>query len=254
MPVCIAGMHRSGTSMLAKLLHLCGLSLGRPEDLMDPAPDNPDGFWENRRFVTVNEELLAASGGAWDRPPAQGVRWTTERTRGARQQAATLVDELVGRGRWGWKDPRNSLTLAFWRDLLPDLRVVIALRNPLEVAASLHRRNAMPTGDALRLWLAYNRRVLEDSTRERRLITPFAGYFDDPERELRLVLGFLDLSPPTSAISAACAAVDERKRHARFTADDLLRPHVPSPVVELYGAMCDEARAARENGDRACVC
>ena len=112
----------------------------------------------------------------------------------------------------------------------------------------------MPRSDALRLWLVYNRRVLEDSIREQRLISPFAGYFEDPERELRAVLEFLDLGAPADVVSAACAAVDGKKRHARFTADDLRRPHVPRPVIELYGAMCDETRAARENGDRACVC
>jgi hypothetical protein len=254
MPVCIAGMHRSGTSMLAKLLHLCGLSLGPPEDLMEPAADNPDGFWENRRFVAVNEELLAASGGDWDRPPAERLRRTIARNPDLRQRAAALVDELAGREPWGWKDPRNSLTLALWRELLPELRVVIALRNPLEVAASLQRRNSMPTRDALRLWLVYNRRVLEDSIPERRVISPFAGYFEDPEQELCEVLEFLDLRAPADVVSAACAAVDATKRHARFTADDLRRSHVPGPVIELYGAMCDETRAAREHGDRACVC
>src|SRR5437867_8557509 len=119
MPVCIAGMHRSGTSMLAKLLHLCGLSLGRPGDLMDPAPDNPDGFWENRRFVAVNDELLEENGGAWDRPPAGRIEWTTGRSRRLRDETEGIVGELADVEPWGWKDPRNSLTLPFWLELVP---------------------------------------------------------------------------------------------------------------------------------------
>ena len=45
--VCVAGAHRSGTSMLARLLHSCGLYLGPDTDLMPGRADNPDGFWEN---------------------------------------------------------------------------------------------------------------------------------------------------------------------------------------------------------------
>ena len=45
-PICIAGAHRSGTSMVMRLLHECGLYLGAESDLMPAQADNPDGFWE----------------------------------------------------------------------------------------------------------------------------------------------------------------------------------------------------------------
>src|SRR5438874_12045488 len=65
----IAGAHLSGTSMLARLLHTCGLYLG-PESASAPGRgDNPDGFWENRWFVALKDEVLNELGGAWDRPP-----------------------------------------------------------------------------------------------------------------------------------------------------------------------------------------
>src|SRR5262249_23640698 len=67
--VCIAGMHRSGTSMVARLLNLCGLYLGEDEDLMPSAADNPEGFWENLHFVDLNEKILSALQGGWDMPP-----------------------------------------------------------------------------------------------------------------------------------------------------------------------------------------
>jgi hypothetical protein len=53
MPVCIAGMHRSGTSMVTRLLHMCGLFLGSEDDLYPQAPDNLEGFWEDTHFVRV---------------------------------------------------------------------------------------------------------------------------------------------------------------------------------------------------------
>ena len=66
---CITGAHRSGTSMVARLLHTCGLDLGPKADLMPPAFDNPDGFWEKLNFVAMNDELLNELSGAWDLPP-----------------------------------------------------------------------------------------------------------------------------------------------------------------------------------------
>src|SRR6266481_10096071 len=64
-PVCIAGMHRSGTSMVAQLLNLCGLFLGNKEDMWGPTPANPEGHWEHVGFTRVNVELLNALRCGW---------------------------------------------------------------------------------------------------------------------------------------------------------------------------------------------
>lgn len=44
MRICIGEMYRSGTSMVTRLLHLCGLYLGQEHDLMFPASDDRNGF------------------------------------------------------------------------------------------------------------------------------------------------------------------------------------------------------------------
>ena len=60
--LCILGMHRSGTSMVSYILHLCGLDLGPPDQLMPPTEANPLGYWEHTGFVEVNDALLTALG------------------------------------------------------------------------------------------------------------------------------------------------------------------------------------------------
>ena len=55
--------------MVARLLHSCGLYSGPDSDLVPGRADNPDGFWENRCFVALNDEVLNELGGAWDLPP-----------------------------------------------------------------------------------------------------------------------------------------------------------------------------------------
>ena len=49
--ICIAGAHRSGTSMVTRLLHCCGLELGPESELMPAQADNPEGFWEHLHLV-----------------------------------------------------------------------------------------------------------------------------------------------------------------------------------------------------------
>ena len=46
--VIVLGMHRSGTSALARVVNLLGVSLGRTDDMMQPNEINPKGFWENQ--------------------------------------------------------------------------------------------------------------------------------------------------------------------------------------------------------------
>ncbi|HEY2681804.1 MAG TPA: hypothetical protein VGI59_10820, partial [Candidatus Udaeobacter sp.] len=137
MAICIAGAHRSGTSMVTRLLHGCGLYLGSKDALMPPQADNPDGFWEHLGFVALNDELLEALGGAWDLPPRTNENLSDERLDPLRMKARLLIEAFHSAQIWGWKDPRNSLTLSFWEELLPGLKTLVIVRNPLEVAYSM---------------------------------------------------------------------------------------------------------------------
>ena len=101
---------------------------------MPPQVDNPGGFWEHLSFVALNDELLEALGGAWDLPPKSNESLSDERLDVLRTKARLLIEVFQSAQIWGWKDPRNSLTLPFWEDLLPGLKTLIIVRNPLEVA------------------------------------------------------------------------------------------------------------------------
>ena len=114
--LCVMGMHRSGTSMITRLLQLAGLYLGDEADLMPATTDNQDGFWENLKFVRVNDQLLNELGGGWDYPVSFPQQWATDaRLLPVKNAAESVVAEFVGRDHWGWKDPRSSLVLPFWQ-------------------------------------------------------------------------------------------------------------------------------------------
>src|SRR5437899_8959248 len=99
-------------------------------------------------------------------------------------KAQLLIEGFESAGLWGWKDPRNSLTLPFWQDLLPGLRTLIVVRNPLEVAHSMRERNGTSYSFALRLWEIYNRRLVEVANEKDRLVTGYDAFFEDTESEM----------------------------------------------------------------------
>ena len=157
MPVAIAGMHRSGTSMVARLLNLCGVYLGTDSEVSSPTSGDNAGYAEHRGFVDLNDEILEQLGGAWDKPPHVDDGWEHAPSLiPLRARAADLVQRFSGHDPWGWKDPRTSLTVPFWRDLVADCRVVVCLRNPLEVYRSLNARAFSSRAFTLELWQVYN--------------------------------------------------------------------------------------------------
>lgn len=154
----VTGMHRSGTSAVAALAEAVGADLGDPDSLLPPAPDNPRGFFELREFKAVNDQLLQAFGGTWERPPALPAGWENNPDLGGLVDRATaILDELEVRGTdvVVLKDPRASLTLPFWRLVRRIDGTVLPLRDPHGVAASLARRNDMPAETTARLWWTY---------------------------------------------------------------------------------------------------
>src|SRR5437870_8336735 len=137
--ICVLGMHRSGTSLITRVLSLLGMYLGPSEHLMKPNQFNPKGFWEHQSIVDLDDEILKRLEGSWCDPPSFSAGWEgSSQFADLRQQARALIqNDFDAAMCWGWKDPRTCLTLPFWKQLLPPLRYVICLRNPVDVARSL---------------------------------------------------------------------------------------------------------------------
>lgn len=257
MPVCIAGMHRSGTSMVARLLNRCGVSLGPEGELLPAAPDNPEGFWENRRFLAVNEVILSKLGGSWAKPPRFVRGWeTTAPIAPLLTHARALRASFEPEGLWGWKDPVNSLTLPFWRCAIPDIAVVVCVRHPRDVVASLQARHGCSEEVGLELWRRYAERLLGDRGTEPHVVTHYDAYFEDGAQELRRVLVALGLPANERTISRALGSRRPRLRHHHSTR---ARAALPPEVAIPYTVLCNEAgrrpetstRRVRATGDHA---
>jgi hypothetical protein len=147
-PVIFIGMHRSGTSMLGRLLEELGMFFGALKD------ENNEALF----FQNLNEWLLSQCGGRWDNPAPfnkyfwrsdEAVKWTELYIRNLLAsprciQFLGVRFALGGIGGlsmpWGWKDPRNTFTLPIWLRIFPEAKVVSIERNGVDVAQSLRAR------------------------------------------------------------------------------------------------------------------
>src|SRR5260370_25495880 len=116
-------MHRSGTSLVTRLVNLLGVYLGPAERMLEPRPDNPKGFWEHQEINDINDELFARFGGSYFSPPDFPIGWQdSPKLQDLRERASKLfAEEFANVPSWGWKDPRTLLTPAFWRRMTPPL-------------------------------------------------------------------------------------------------------------------------------------
>lgn len=241
-PVIIAGMHRSGTSMVSRLLRDCGVYLGKEDSLAGSSADNENGFWENLRLVQVNEAVLAELGASWDLPLPFPEDWMDNEQLFRLRLRADLATKALRRSDfWGWKDPRNSLTLPFWRTLFPQMRVVICVRNPFEVALSLRKRNNTSNEMGLTLWAIYNQRLLEATSPQERVVTHYDAYFHQPQSELRRVAEFLGVRISDEELRQSTSSVKPESRHNSFGADHLIEFGASSEVISTYTALCEES-------------
>jgi hypothetical protein len=225
--------------MVTRLLQACGLFLGREEELGFDS-NNGEPHFENVRFVALNDEILSRLGGSWNSPPDFPTGWETmPELEALTVQARKLTKRLSNQCYWGWKDPRNSLTLPFWRRIVPDLGVVICLRNPFEVGHSLRKRGDLIGMPLFLLWLTYYRELLSAIPPQQRVITHYESYFHDPATELQRVANRIGLEVPADVITRACVHISDDLRHHRTT--ELSGIDVPDEVLAMYLRLCQEA-------------
>ncbi|SIQ82873.1 MULTISPECIES: sulfotransferase family protein [Acidiphilium] len=176
--ILVLGMHRSGTSALTRVISLCGADL--PATLMPPAAgDNETGFWEPQALVDLHDEVLAAMGSSWRDVRGMPADWfdSAAAVPFRERLAALLVAEYRDAAVFVVKDPRLCRLLPLWLPVLAALgiapRVVVPVRHPLEVAASLHRREGFDAGRAQALWRSH---VLVAERESRGLVRCFVTY------------------------------------------------------------------------------
>jgi hypothetical protein len=155
-------MHRSGTSLVARILLGAGGDLGDPKGFYPPDKWNKDGYFEQTDIHSVNMALVNGRFGrlAYLKLPAE--RTVIQRSAALRKKILKISRDYSGRI---VKENRFCVTLSGWRSQGATFsRVLVVFREPFEVARSLGKRNHIPSWLAYRLWCQHYERLESGSS------------------------------------------------------------------------------------------
>ncbi len=188
--VVVLGMHRSGTSALARVLNILGCAA--PKTLLKEDESNAAGYWESLPIAQFNDRVLDAGGSTWHDWQRFGVGWDKSPVYQSflTEACALLASEFGTSPLILLKDPRITPLFSFWRSVFEAYDIsphcIVTLRNPVEVAASLAKRNNFSTLKSLLIWLRYTLDAERLSRGHPRAFVTYDGLLQDfrnvPER------------------------------------------------------------------------
>jgi hypothetical protein len=187
MQIIILGMHRSGTSLVTRLVNMMGAYVGPEGSMLDLTQDNPKGYWERKDVVSYNVYLLKLHGVDWAgyNPATWPMPHRPKEVPAPLQNSIrALIFNMDTHRPWVVKDPRLCLTLPYWKRLLEVPVCVIVHRDPLEIAESLnkirHARDPIPHERGIALWEFYATALLNASAELPRLFVSHSDFLQDP--------------------------------------------------------------------------
>jgi hypothetical protein len=224
--IAVIGMHRSGTSAVARGLKALAVYLGN--NFLDAQPENPTGYWEDKGIVELNERVLKTLRLTWDdeAPIARQAfgGWRMWRLR--REAQHYLRRSFIEQPLWGFKDPRTLRLLPFWLRVLHESHVddayVLVIRNPSSVAASLFKRQRMELEAAQRLWLGYTLPYLDRLAPKSMVVVDYDLLMGDPRGQLERIARKLGLTATAGEVEKfASEFLDAKLRHTIFSPEEI---------------------------------
>jgi hypothetical protein len=230
--IVVVGMHRSGTSAVARGLKALSVYLGR--NFLDAQPENPTGYWEDKGIVELNERVLKAL-----------------RLEARRYLRRSFIEEPL----WGFKDPRTLRLLPFWLRVFHESDVndayVLVIRNPSSVAASLFKRQGMQLETAQRLWLVYTLPYLEELASKPMVVVDYDLLMGDPRGQLERIARKLQLTATTGDVeNFTCEFLDAKLRHTVFSPEEIDATSEVGRLTRDAYTLLYEVAADRRDVDR----
>lgn len=246
--IVVLGMHRSGTSAIARGLQVFGVELG--DRLIPPIENNNmTGFWEDVDINALNQEMLQILGNDWHYlAPIQADDIKILGQKGYFLRAIELLRLKIGDSPvWGFKDPRLTKLLPFWKAVFGQCQLetsyVLTLRHPLSVAKSLAIRDGFDAEKSYFLWLGHVIASLSGTTGEKRILIDYDRLLDSPDCELQRIASHLDLKIDSTELHIyKTSFLDTGLRHTVYDLNDLLVDDACPPLVHnIYSELLETA-------------
>lgn len=247
----VLGMHRSGTSALSGVL--CALGAAAPKNLLPANSSNPSGYWESLPLMRAHDELLASAGSSWDDWRRLGSDWynSPEAHFFHQKIRGIVLDEYEDKPLIVIKDPRICRFLPLFLSILEELAIdpvaLFVLRNPLEIAHSLFRRDGISVARSIAMWLRHVLDAERESRGMPRHFVTYANLVKDWRYEIQIAtekIGVTWPADPQSFSSAIDDFIATGLQHEKCGLDDFENHRgIPWLAVETYFALCTLANA-----------
>lgn len=247
--ILVLGMHRSGTSALAGTLAQLGVDFSTR--LIDPAEDNPKGFFEHADIWQLDQELLEGLGSQWDDPLPLPAAWPDSAVAAdVVPRLRAIVQRDFGKSPLaGIKDPRMCRLLPAWLPWLGEAGfapcAALVVRDPAEVMASLAKRDRLPAAQVAWIWL---RHLLEAEAATRtlpRIVVRYGDLLHDWRAEVERIARTFGLAWPVApevAAPAIEAFLEPGLRHGRGNSAAVgVPPRLQAWLDQVGGAFIDGA-------------
>ena len=219
---------------------------------------NEAGYWEPKGIIQLHDQLFASASSSWDDLSQFPSSWYEAPSADLfRKRALSLIETEYGDSSlFVLKDPRISMTVPFWLSVFDDLEVeplfVISVRNPIEVAASLEKRDGFATGRGTLLWLRHMLEAERQTRGRPRVLVSYDSVMRSWESVAMDVSRRLGVHWPrlTHRTRAEIGSfVSDQLRHHEFTSKDLdRRPEISNWVKSAY-LLFDAASATQSEPD-----
>ncbi|MFM9847871.1 MAG: hypothetical protein ACKVP3_12010 [Hyphomicrobiaceae bacterium] len=243
----VLGMHRSGTSAVARVASLLGADL--PKVVMGPNRGNERGHWEPERLVACHDRLLEKLGSRWnDWRSLDAAERSTRALADFKPELSDLIDaDYPHSGLFVLKEPRLCRLVPFYAELLREKgiepRYLLVIRNPLAVIHSLSDRDGILPGRVALLWLRHALDAEHATRAASRAVVSYEQVLLDWRPAMQRVGARLSLRWPRSLDAAAAditAFLTSEMQHFAPSRRELAaRDDVPVWVRQAYRALLD---------------
>src|SRR5271166_2260810 len=248
--VLVLGMHRSGTSLCSHILSAFGLDMA--DDIRADAT-NARGHWERWEIVEFHDRILSLFNrdylGRFHDFALPVAWWADPRVAQIRREIVAFLEERMGDGYFGFKDPRTVRLMPVWHQIFNELelvpKIVLCLRNPAQIARSLNARDGLDLEIGEYLWLVHTIDFFRYVNKFDFCTVEYEEWFNNPSANIEKLQKFLDLPWQQSKADLALALsgiIDPAARH-----DDSNDREPGQPLVRTLYKL---ARSAGQGGVR----